>query len=229
MRRGLGSRRGSERDGAWERGRTRRFLARLTLVLAGVALLIAAAPPGPASLFGQEPGGAMAADRSVTVILPRGGDYYVVPAGAAPTTAAGLFSGVDVTSLWKYTADGDWIAYDPGSGSGDFAIAGGDLLWIAVPRIQAITVPVTDSAPPPPRPIALTLREGGGFYVVPAGAPTTAGHLFGGTDVAIVWQYDRATRAWDRAYEPAQDRDDFIITAGDILWVVAPRALVVSG
>ena len=77
--------------------------------------------------------------------------------------------------------------------------------------------------------IALTLRAGGGFYVVPAGAPTTAARLFKDTEVAIVWKYNRATRAWDLAYVPAQDREDFAIAGGDVLWMVAPRARTVGG
>ena len=210
-------------------GRARRPGARLALVLAGAALLIAVALTGPASLSAEESGGVMETDPSVTVILNQAGDYYVMPAGAAPTTVTRLFEGVELTSLWKYTADREWVAYDPASGSNDFAIAGGDLLWIAAPRLQAISVLLTPSAAPPPRRIAIDLRAGGDFYRVPAGAPTTAARLFGDTDVAIVWQYNDGRRTWDRTYVPAQDRENFIIEAGDLLWVEAPRAQTVGG
>ena len=65
--------------------------------------------------------------------------------------------------------------------------------------------------------------------VVPAGTPTTAADLFGGTDVTIVWQYTPATRAWDRAYLPALGSGDFPIEPGDVLWVVVARAQSVGG
>ena len=79
-----------------------------------------------------------------------------------------------------------------------------------------------------PDPITLDLRAGGDLVVVPAGAATTAAALFDGTAVTVVWQYTRASRAWDRAYLPALGRGDFPIEAGDVLWVVAPRALTVG-
>ena len=71
-------------------------------------------------------------------------------------------------------------------------------------------------------------KVSGDLVVVPAGVPTTAAALFGGTDVAIVWQYTRATRAWDRSYLPALGSGDFLIVPGDVLWVVTPRALTVT-
>ena len=53
--------------------------------------------------------------------------------------------------------------------------------------------------------------------------------LFGGTDVTVVWQYNRATRAWDRSYLSGLDRGGFPIAPGDVLWVVAPEAQTVGG
>ena len=79
-----------------------------------------------------------------------------------------------------------------------------------------------------PDPITLDLRAGGDLVVVPAGTPTTAADLFGGTDVTVVWQYTRATRAWDRSYLPALGSGDFPIEAGDVLWVVASRDQMVG-
>ena len=89
---------------------------------------------------------------------------------------------------------------------------------------QIVTVAVTRGSTPPPGGVTLTLRKGGGFYVLPGSAFTTAGRLFGGTDVASVWKYNRATRAWDLAYLPVLGRADFAIAPGDILWIVSSRA-----
>ena len=77
--------------------------------------------------------------------------------------------------------------------------------------------------------LPLALPQGGDFVVVPAGASTTVVDLFGGTDVTIVWKYNRATRAWDLFYIPARNRNTFAITAGDLLWVVSPRAQTLTG
>ena len=84
-------------------------------------------------------------------------------------------------------------------------------------------------APAAADPITLTLRQGGDIVPVPAGAATTAAELFAGTDVTIVWQYNRATRAWDRSYLPATGRGGFPIAGGDVLWVVASRDQTVGG
>ena len=232
MSRGLGDRssqRDFQRGGAWERLRPRRPGARWTAVLAGMALLIAAALAGPAALFAQEAGGETEAEGSFTVILHPGGDFYVLPASAAPTTASALFGDVELTSLWKHRTGRDWIAYDPATGAEDFAIAGGDLLWIVVPSLQEIIVPLTESPVPPLRSITLTLRAGGAFYLVPEGAPTTAARLFGGTDVTIAWGYNNDSRVWDRSYDPAQNQGNFVIEAGDLLWIEAPQAQIVGG
>ncbi|MCY3887247.1 MAG: cadherin domain-containing protein [Chloroflexi bacterium] len=162
--------------------------------------------------------------------LQAGGDLVVVPAGAA-TTAADLFGATDVAIVWQYNrATRAWDrSYLPALGTGDFPIAGGDVLWVVSPVRQTLTVA---GQPPPASPIAdpitLDLRVGGDLVVVPAGLPTTAADLFGGTDVAIVWQYNRATRAWDRSYLPATDRGGFPIVPGDVLWVVASVAETVG-
>ncbi len=166
----------------------------------------------------------------ITLNLREGGDLVVVPAGAA-TTAADLFGGTDVAIVWQYNrASRAWDrSYLPALGGGGFPIAGGDVLWVVSPRAQTLTVA---GRPPPASPVAdpitLDLREGGDLVVVPAGLPTTAGDLFGGTDVAIVWQYNRASRAWDRSYLPALGGGGLPIAPGDVLWVVAPRALTVT-
>ena len=95
---------------------------------------------------------------------------------------------------------------------------------------QFITVTITRIAGEPPAPggVSLTLRKGGGFYVLPADALTTAARLFGDTDVTSVWKYNPATHAWDLAYLPVLGRDDFAIAPGDILWVVTPQTQTVS-
>ncbi|MCY3886603.1 MAG: YbaY family lipoprotein [Chloroflexi bacterium] len=166
----------------------------------------------------------------ISLDLRAGGDLVVVPAGAA-TTAADLFGETDVASVWKYTrATRAWDrSYLPALETGDFPIVGGDVLWVVSPVEQ--TLPVA-GRPPPASPVAgpitLDLQAGGDLVVVPAGTPTTAAALFDGTDVAVVWQYNRATRAWDRAYLPALGTGDFPIAPGDVLWVVAPRALTVT-
>ena len=166
----------------------------------------------------------------ITLDLRAGGDLVVVPVGAA-TTAADLFGGTDVTIVWQYNrATRAWDrSYLPALGSGGFPIAGGDVLWVVSPVEQ--TLPVAGTPPPAvpiAGPITLTLRAGGDLVPVPAGTPTTAADLFGGTDVTIVWQYNRATRAWDRSYLPALGSGGFPIAGGDVLWVVAPRALTVT-
>ena len=168
---------------------------------------------------------------SLTLQLRAGGDLAAVPAGAA-TTAADLFGGTDVTIVWQYNrATRAWDrSYLPATGRGGFAIMGGDVLWVVAPAAQ--TLPVAGMRPPDAPaaadPITLTLRQGGDLVVVPAGAATTAAELFGGTDVASVWQYNRATRAWDRSYLPARNRGGFPIAPGDVLWVVASVAETVG-
>ncbi len=96
---------------------------------------------------------------------------------------------------------------------------------------QIVTVAVTREADEPSAPggVTLTLRKGGNFYVLSAGASTTAARLFEETDVASVWKYNRATGAWDLAYLPDLGREDFTIAPGDVLWIVSPRAQTVGG
>ncbi len=170
------------------------------------------------------------ADAPITLTLREGGDFVAVPAGAA-TTAADLFEGTDVTTVWQYNrATRAWDrSYRPGPGLGGFAIEAGDVLWALAPQPQMLLVAGTPVPASDPGPITLVLREGGDFVAVPAGAATTAADLFGGTDVTTVWQYNRATRAWDRSYRPGPDLGGFAIEAGDVLWVVAPRAQTVGG
>ena len=225
MERGLGASNGYAGGGA----RARLPGARWALALIGAALLIAAALAAPAALVAQDPGETAAdAPATVTLILDQGGDFYAVPSGVA-TTAARFFAGAEVTGAWKYTAGGDWIAYASGAGAEDYPVVAGDVLWIVAPRIQTLAVPLAPGYTAPPLgPITLALRAGGGLYGVPAGAPTTAARLFGGTDVVIVWKYDRAARAWGSAYVPAQGRNDFIVEALDVLWIVSPRAQTVG-
>ena len=168
----------------------------------------------------------------ITLPLRAGGDLVVVPAGAA-TTAAELFDETAVTSVWKYhRATRAWDrSYLPALGRGGFPIAGGDVLWVVAPVAQTLPVAGTPppAVPPDPGPITLPLRAGGDLVAVPAGTPTTAADLFGDTDVASVWKYHRATRAWDRAYLPALGRGGFPIAPGDVLWVVTPRAQTIGG
>ncbi len=164
----------------------------------------------------------------ITLHLREGGGFVAVPAGAA-TTAADLFGGTDVGSVWQYNRATRAFdrSYRPDQGREDFPITGGDVLWVVAPRAQTLTVagtPVLHSGP-----ITLVLREGGDYVAVPAGTPTTAADLFGGTDVTRVRKYNRATRAWDLSYVPAQDSGGFAIAPGDVLWVVAPRAQTVGG
>ena len=105
--------------------------------------------------------------------------------------AAALFGGTDVASVWKYNrATRRWdLSYQPARDRGGFPIAGGDVLWVVAPAEQPLRV---DGTRPPglpdPGPIALALREGGDIV---AGAVTTAADLFGGTDVASAWEYNR--------------------------------------
>ena len=167
----------------------------------------------------------------ITLTLRAGGDLLVVPTGAA-TTAAALFGDTAVTIVWKYSPSaGAWDRfYSPRLGRGGFAIAGGDVLWVVAPADQ--TLAVTGTPPPsapPPGPITLTLRAGGNLLVVPTGAATTAAALFGDTAVTIVWKYSPSAGAWDRFYSPRLGRGGFAIAAGDVLWVVAPRAQTVGG
>lgn len=232
MERGLGASNGyASAIGA----RARLPGARWAPALIGAALLVAAALAAPTGLFAQDPGETTEttmenAPATVTLFLDRGGDFYSVPSGVA-TTADRFFAEAEVTGAWKYTAGGDWIAYAPGSGAEGFPVVAGDVLWIVAPRIQAIAVPLAPGyvAPPLGRPITIALRAGGGLYGVPAGAPTTAARLFGGTDVVIVWKYDRAARAWGAAYVPARDRNDFLVEPLDVLWIVSPRFQTVGG
>ncbi len=176
-------------------------------------------------------GAVAAAPPGLTLDLRAGGDLVPVPVGAA-TTAADLFDGTDVTIAWQYNrATRAWDrSYLPALGRGGFPIAGGDVLWVVASVAQ--TLPVAGT-PPPTAPVAdpitLDLRAGGDLVVVPPGAATRAADLFDGTDVTVVWQYTRATRAWDRAYLPALGRGGFAIAPGDVLWVVAPRAQTVGG
>ena len=169
---------------------------------------------------------------SITVDLRAGGDLVAVPAGAA-TTAADLFGGTDVASVRQYNrGTRAWDrAYHPAIGSGDFAIAGGDVLWVVSPVDQTLTVagrPLS-GAPSSADPITVDLRAGGDLVAVSAGAATTAADLFGDTDVTSVRQYNRGTRTWDRAYHPAIGSGSFAIAPGDVLWVVSPRAQTVGG
>ena len=170
--------------------------------------------------------------RTDPIALPfrAGGDLVVMPVGVA-TTAADLFGGTDVTSAWQYNrATRAWDrSYLPARGRGGFAIAGGDVLWVVSPENQTLIVEGTPQAPAlDPGPITLVLQKGGDLVVVPAGAPTTTADLFGGTDVTSAWQYNRATRAWDRSYLPARSRGGFAIAGGDVLWVVTPRAQTIT-
>ena len=167
----------------------------------------------------------------ITLDLREGGDIVAVPAGAA-TTAADLFGGTDVASVWKYNrATRRWdLSYLPARDRGGFPIEPGDVLWVVAPAEQTLPVAGTrPSAPAASGPITLELQEGGDIVAVPAGAATTAADLFGGTDVASVWKYNRATRRWDLSYLPARDRGGFSIEPGDMLWVVSPRAQTVGG
>ena len=164
----------------------------------------------------------------IALPLRAGGDLVVMPAGVA-ATAADLFGESDVASVWLYSrATRAWdYSYFPRRDRGNFAIAGGDVLWVVAPVDQTLVVQGTPPASDP-GPIALTLRQGGDIVAVPDGVPTTAAALFGGTAVASVWKYNRATRAWDLSYLPARDRGGFDIAPGDALWVVTPRALTVT-
>ena len=56
----------------------------------------------------------------------------------------------------------------------------------------------------------------------------TAPRLFGGMDVPLILNCNRALRAWDRTSAPAQSREDFVIEAGYLLWVEAPRGQTVG-
>ena len=169
---------------------------------------------------------------TLPLALPQGGDFVVVPAGVS-TTAADLFGSTDVTIVRKYNrATRAWdLFYIPARNRNTFAITAEDLLWVVSPRAQTLTM---EGTPPPTPPSTaelntLTLREGRDFVAVPAGVSTTATDLFGSTDVTIVWKYNRATRAWDLFYIPARNRNTFAITAGDLLWVVSPRAQTLTG
>ena len=167
----------------------------------------------------------------ITLHLREGGDLGPVPAGAA-TTAAALFGGAEVSSAWRYNRETRrWdFPYLPASDRGSFPIAAGDVLWVVALAAQTLVVagmpPLAAAAADP---ITLHLREGGDLVAVPAGTATTAAALFGGTDVVSVWRYNRETRRWDFPYLPASDRGSFPIAAGDVLWVVAPRAQTVGG
>ena len=171
-------------------------------------------------------------DALITLALRPGADIVAVPAGTA-TTAAALFGGAEVSSVWKYNRDTRlWdLSYLPARGRGGFDIAGGDVLWVVASLSQTLAA---DGARPPDAPaatdpITLTLRRGGDMVAVPAGAATTAAALFGGAEVSSVWKYNRATRRWDLSYLPARGRGGFDIAPGDVLWVVAPRAQTVGG
>ena len=164
----------------------------------------------------------------IALPLRAGGDLAVMPAGVA-ATAADLFGDTNVASVWLYSrATRAWdYSYFPRRDRGNFVIAGGDVLWVVAPVDQTLVVQGTPPAPDP-GPIALTLRQGGDIVAVPDGVPTTAAALVGGTAVASIWKYNRATRAWDLPYLPARDRGDFAIAPGDVLWVVTPHALTVT-
>ena len=164
---------------------------------------------------------------SIMLHLRQGSDMVAVPAGTA-TTAAALFGGAEVSSVWKYNrATRAWdLSYRPGRGG--FPIAGGDVLWVVAPVEQTLIAagtPPLDAAAAAP--ITLHLRQGGDMVAVPAGTATTAAALFGSAEVSSVWKYNRATRAWDLSYRPG--RGGFPIAGGDVLWVVAPRAQTVGG
>ena len=68
-----------------------------------------------------------------TLDLRAGGDL-----GPVATTAAALFGGADVTSVWKNNrATRAWdLSYR--SGRGGFAIEPGDALWVVAPRAQMV-------------------------------------------------------------------------------------------
>ena len=164
----------------------------------------------------------------IALSLRAGGDLVVMPAGVA-TTAADLFGESDVASVWLYswrTRAWDY-SYFPRLDRGNFAIAGGDVLWVVAPVAQTLVVQGTPPASDP-GPITLTLRQGGDLVPVPEGTPTTADALFRGTDVTIVWKYNRETRLWDLSYLPALGSRNFPVEHGDVLWVVTPRALTVT-
>ena len=76
---------------------------------------------------------------AITLSLRPGGDMVAVPAGTA-TTAAALFGGAEVSSVWKYNrATRRWdLPYLPARGRGGFDIAGGDVLWVVAPRAQTV-------------------------------------------------------------------------------------------
>ena len=87
---------------------------------------------------------------------------------------------------------------------------------------QIVTVTVTwePAESHAPGSVVLTLRLGGDFYIVPAGVSTMAADLFGDTNVTSVWTY---TDGWGWIiYEPSTGAEDFLIEAGDVLWIVAP-------
>ena len=132
------------------------------------------------------------------IILPLrpGADIVAVPAGAA-TTASALFGGAEVSSVWKYNRDTRrWdLPYLPARERGGFPVAAGDVLWVVSLVEQTLIaegIPPLDAAAATP--ITLRLRRGGDMVAVPAGTATTAAALFGGTDVASAWKYNRATR-----------------------------------
>ena len=153
---------------------------------------------------------AMAADAMETVMTATAHD-----AGDALTIRKGEES----------YASGEALPLDPGPNPITIAVVPPD----GTPT-QIVTVTVTREAGEPPAPggVTLTLRKGGNFYALPAGAPTTAARLFADTDVASVWKYNRATGAWDLAYLPDLGREDFAIAGGDVLWIVSPRAQTVG-
>ena len=168
----------------------------------------------------------------ITLELRDGSDLVIAPPGTA-TTAARLLDGTDVQVAWKYNRDTRaWDrSYLPAIGFGGFPIGAGDALWVIAGSDQTLTV--EGARPPagaqPPGPVTLAVREGSDLLVVPAGAPTTAAALFGGTDVQVVWKYDRASRAWDLSYLPGPGFGGFDIAPGDGLWVISPRAQTLGG
>ncbi len=87
------------------------------------------------------------------------------------------------------------------------------------------------AAEEPPAPtesaVSLDLSAGGNYYSVPANSvPTTASALFDGTSVSVAWKWENGS--WT-SYIPAIGSTDFLVTSGDILWIVAGSAETVGG
>ena len=105
------------------------------------------------------------------------------------------------------------------------------------PKVTAqlpIIITIGDPEPEePPAPVesavSLDLSEGGDYYSISDNSvPTTASALFDGTSVSVAWKWDRASSSWT-SYIPAIGSTDFLVTSGDILWIVAGSAETVGG